>query len=213
MSSLRNEKLTFNGLIMALIIFSALAFFVSVKMTGMADRTAINVYSKIDGTEDLAIRYSNLEPDGIYKGSENNNELLVEGTFGYDWGCVVEGDYLYVNEYRTSDLGVLISKLVKINLKTLEKQTLYNNTVLRGKCASGELVATSDYLLPANKPETNRFCKLYNLTAASSSSEREMVLYINPENGEIVFSTPQSPGIKESFEERYLERTLEEVMK
>ncbi len=200
-------------MIMALIIFSALAFLFRVKLTGMADRTAINVYSKIDGTEDLAIRYSNLEPDGIYKGSENNNELLVEGTFGYDWGCVVEGDYLYINEYKTSDLGVLTSKLVKINLKTFEKQTLYNNTVLRGKCASGELVATSDYLLPANKPETNRFCSLYNLTASSSSDDREKVLYINPENGEIIFSTAQNLGIKESFEEHYLEHTLEEVMK
>ncbi len=208
---MKESKLTLNGILVAVLVFSALAFLVTVKLTGMADRTAINSFNPIEGT-DYSIRYSNREPDGLYKGTENTSTLLVEGTFGYDWGAVVCDDCIYINEYSSSDLGYVVSKLVRIDLNTLEKQIVSDNTVLRGKCASGELVALSNYILPANNPGTNRYCNLYNLTVDSySTDDAATVIYINPENGETVYSITESKGIKQSFEELYLERTLEEV--
>lgn len=209
---MRESKLTFNGVLITVIIFAAIAFFITVTMTRMSDRTAINSYNQIEGT-DYAVRYSNLEPDGLYKGDESNSILLTEGTFGYDWGAVVAGDFLYINEYKTTDLAVVVSQLVRINLNNGEKKVLYDNTVLRGKCASGELVALSNYLLPANKPGTNRFCKLYNLTVNADTENGADVIYIDSETDETVFTTKQTKGLKESFEDMYLNRTLEEVMK
>jgi len=148
----------------------------------------------------------------LYRGDSANNELLVEGTFGYDWGAIVDGDNVYLNEYTTSNYALVVSKLVKIDLKTLKKEVLSDNTVLRGRCKSGELVALSDYMLDANKPKTNRFCKLYNLGLNADYENNATVLYINPENGETVYSVKQKLLPKESFDERYIERTLEEVM-
>lgn len=207
---MRDSKLTLNGILAAISVFAAIAFFVVVKLTGMADRTAINSFNRIEDT-DLAIVYSNLEPDGLYRGDSANNELLVEGTFGYDWGAIVDGDYVYLNEYSTSDLGLVISRLVRINLKTLGKEVLYDNTVLRGRCTSGELVALSGYMLDANKPRTNRFCTLYDLGINNNKESDANVIYINPENGETVYSVKQRLMLKDSFDERYLNRTLEEV--
>jgi len=206
-----NSKLTFNGVLVSISVFSAIAFLIVVKLMGMTDRTAINSFNKIEGT-DLAIRYSNIDPDGLYRGDSANNELLVEGTFGYDWGAIVDGDNVYLNEYTTSNYALVVSKLVKIDLKTLKKEVLSDNTVLRGRCKSGELVALSDYMLDANKPKTNRFCKLYNLGLNADYENNATVLYINPENGETVYSVKQKLLPKESFDERYIERTLEEVM-
>ena len=208
---MRETKLSLNGVLIAISVFAALAFFVVVKLTSMADRTAINSFNRIEGT-DLAIVYSNLEPDGLYRGDGTNKELLVEGTFGYDWGAIIDGDYIYINEYSTSDLGLVVSKLVRINIKTLEKEILCGNTLLRGRCESGELVALSNYMLDANKPKTNRFCKLYNIGLNVDSENNATVIYINPENGETVYSVTQRLMKKESFDERYINCTLEEVM-
>ena len=210
-NNLGRAKLTFNGVLVSISVFSAIAFLIVVKIMGMTDRTAVNSFNRIEGT-DLAIRYSNIEPDGLYRGDSTNNELLVEGTFGYDWGAVVDGDSVYLNEYCVSNYALVVSKLVKIDLKTLKKEVLYDNTVLRGRCSSGEMVALSNYMLDANSPKTNRFCKLYNLGLNADYENNATILYLNPENGETVYSVQQKLMPKESFDERYIERTLEEVM-
>ena len=115
---MNNTKFTMNSLVIIVIIFAAMGLFFTVKLVNMADRFPINEFVPIEDT-DLAIKYSSLEPNGIYRGSENSGTLVIEGTFGYDWGSVLEGDTLFVNEYQSTDLGLLTSDLVKININTL----------------------------------------------------------------------------------------------
>ena len=77
---MESPKFSFNAFLLVVIIFSALLFFVTVKVMDIADRTPVNSFTPIEGTE-LAVRYSSLEPNGIYTGTENVNTLLLEGNF------------------------------------------------------------------------------------------------------------------------------------
>ena len=52
---MRNPKFSVNALLVVFIVFSAMIFFFIVKLTGMADRSAINEFIPIEGT-DFAIR-------------------------------------------------------------------------------------------------------------------------------------------------------------
>ena len=104
---MNRAKFTMNALVLVVTIFSALAFFFTVVMVNLADRSAVNEYIPIEGT-DYAIRYSSLEPSGLYQGPENTCWLVTEGEFGSEWGaCKVGGD-LYLNEYRSTELGMLL---------------------------------------------------------------------------------------------------------
>ena len=105
---MRQSKFTFQAFLLIVLIFSVLAFFFTHFLSGMADvawHVAVNDSYEIEGT-DLSIRYSDKKPSGIYEGDAVNGVLKVEGTFGHDWGVVLEGDYLYLNEYRTSTFGL-----------------------------------------------------------------------------------------------------------
>ena len=75
---MKSSKFTVNSLLIVIIIISAIGFFVTVTMTRMADRAAINEIVEIEGT-DLSVRYSSLEKNGIYKGDENTGSLMLEG--------------------------------------------------------------------------------------------------------------------------------------
>ena len=212
---MRQSKFTLNAFLLVVILFSALYFFVTVKVTGMAaDRWPVNSFTPIEGT-DLAVRYSSLEPDGIYRGSENVNELLLEGTFGSDWGLALVGDRLYLNAYRTTDLGNLFSDVVFMDMHTYKETTVQTNAVLRGRCASGELVCVSGMLLPANLPDTNALCTLYRLTDASlmPNGAGGKILYLDPETGAVVYEIAYDGSEDEDFDARYLDRSLEEVRK
>ena len=52
---MRESKFTMNAFLLVVLIFSALTFFVTVKLTGMADRTPVNTFTPIEGTE-LSVR-------------------------------------------------------------------------------------------------------------------------------------------------------------
>ena len=208
---MRESKFTLNAFLLVVIIFSALAFFVTVKLTAMADRTPINSFSPIEGTE-LAVRYSSLEPNGIYRGSENVNTLVLEGNFGTDWGAAAVGDRLYLNAYRSTDLGILLSDVVCVDLRTFQKEVLLQNAILRGRCASGELVCLRGAMLPANHPQNNALCRLYSLTDTTLSPEGDaMVVYLDPDTGRILYEVRDDTAQGGDFETRYLGRTLQEV--
>ena len=206
---MRSPKLSVNALLLVLLIFGGFTFFITIFIVRMADRSGINTFNPVEGT-DYAIRYSSLEPNGLYQGNEVVNSLVVKGNFGFDWGAALEGERLYLNEYKTSNMGVMHSNLVRVDLTAKQKETLLTDAILRGKCASGELVCVRGVLLPANKPESNILCKFYALAAPGLRDGAE-VLFLDPATGEIVYSVRDDGAMTEAFEARYLQRTLEEV--
>ena len=206
---MRSPKLSVNALLLILLIFGGFTFFITLFIVRMADRSGVNTFNPVEGT-DYAIRYSSLEPNGLYQGNEVVNSLVVKGNFGFDWGAALEGERLYLNEYNTSNVGVMHSDLVRVDLTTKRKETLLTDAILRGKCASGELVCVRGVLLPANEPESNILCKFYALAAPGLRGGAE-VLFLDPTTGEIVYSVRDDGAMTEAFEARYLQRTLEEV--
>ena len=206
---MRSPKLSVNALLLVLLIFGGFTFFITVFIVRMADRSGVNTFNPVEGT-DYAIRYSSLEPNGLYQGNEVVNSLVVKGNFGFDWGAALEGERLYLNEYNTSDMGVMHSDLVRVDLTTKRKETLLTDAILRGKCASGELVCVRGVLLPANKPESNVLCKVSALAAPGLHDGAE-VLFLDPATGEIVYRVRDDEAMSNAFEARYLKRTLEEV--
>ena len=206
---MRSPKLSVNTLLLILLIFGGFTFFITLYIVPMADRTGVNSFHPVEGT-DYAIRYSSLEPNGLYQGNENVNSLVVEGNFGFDWGAALEGERLYLNEYATSNMGVMHSDLVRVDLNAKQKETLFTDAILRGRCLSGELVCVRGVLLPANEPESSILCKFYALTAPALKDGAE-VLFLDPATGEIVFSVRDDEAMSNAFDARYLARTLGEV--
>ena len=214
---MRQSKFTFQAFLIIVLIFSVLAFFFTHFLSGMAGvawHYAVNDSYEIEGT-DLSIRYSDKKPSGIYEGDAVNGVLKVEGTFGHDWGIALEGDYLYLNEYRTSTFGMTYCQLVRINIHTFEKEVLMRDTILRGQCTSGELVCVSNTLLPSMMPETNEFCRLYAMTAPAIDPEQKggTILFLNAADASILYQTEDDEALTDAFEERYLEHSLEEIRK
>ena len=208
---MNRTKFSMNALLLIVIIFSALAFVFTVVLVDLADRTPVNDYNPIEGT-DYAIRYSSLEPNGLYKGSENTCVLVAEGNFGSDWGAFAVGDKLYLNEYTSTDLGLLLCDIVGIDLNTGEKTVLYRDTVLRGQCASGELVCVAGCMLPADFPETNSLCRLYRLTRKDAASpDGGEVIFLDPQTLSVVYSAQDDNVFSDGFEARYLQKPLAEV--
>lgn len=195
-----------NAFVLVVVIFSALILFVAVKLSGIAGREAINSYYEIEGTP-YWIRYSSALPNGIYNGKDKTSDLLLEGTFGYDWGAVVSGNYLYINEYTSSSFGNMYSALVRVDLDSFEKQLIAEDTVIRGRCASGEIVCEKGLILPLNHPDTNRMTKLYSITGKSNV----LVMFIDPATGETVYQEYITEEQENQFAALFLERTLGEV--
>lgn len=204
-------KFSLNAFLLVVLLAAAMVFFITVTVTDLADRTAVNTFSPIEGTE-LAVRYSSLEPNGIYRGSENVNTLLLKGNFGTDWGAAAEGDAVYLNEYDETDLGVMLCSVVRVQVPDMQKTVLLRNAVLRGRCASGELVCTCGLMLPSNNPEDSALCMLWRLTDSSvrSGGEPERVLFLDPQTGQAVYETA-CDAAEQDFDARFLSRTLEEV--
>ena len=213
---MRQSKFTFQAFLIIVLIFSVMAFFFTLFLSGMADKAwnpHVNDSYEIAGT-DLTIRYSDKKGNGIFEGDPVNGVLKVEGSFGHDWGIALEGDYLYLNEYRTSTLGMMFCQLVRINLNTYEKEVLMHNTILRGQCTSGELVCVSGAMLPADFPETNPLCRFYRLTEKNNAPEGGAdVMFLDPQTLEAAYSVTVSDPFSPIFEKQYLQKTLTEVAK
>ncbi len=208
---MKKTKFSMNALLLILLLFSVLAFFCMVTLDRLASQFPVNDYIPIENSE-YAVRHSSIAPSGICRGGKNTAELLVEGNFGSGWGAYANGDTLLLNEYRNSRFGFLFCDLMRVDVSARTKSTLYENTVLRGVCASGEPVCVRGALLPAVHPETNALCRLYRLSAGSLSVNGEAeVLFLDPETLTPVFSVREPGADADDFEARYLSRTLEEV--
>ena len=165
-----NAKFTMNSLVIIAIIFSAILFFFTIAMVDMANPYAQNEFYPIEGTDELAIKHSSIEPNGIYRGGENTAVLVLEGTYGKDWGTTLAGEKLYLNEYDMTTVGMIIPEIVRVDINTLEKEILYKDAMIRGRCASGEMVCLEGYVMPSNFPETNSLLKFYSMSEKDLNS-------------------------------------------
>lgn len=209
---MNQSRFTLNALLVVVLVFSALIFFFTMFVANLADWSAVNDYYQIEGT-DLAILYSDEKTNGLYEGPENTCVLKVEGTFGHDWGVVLEEPFLYVNEYTYTDMGMMHCNLVRIDLGTFEHETLLKDAVLRGRCQSGELVCVSGLLMPSTFPATNSLCRLYGMTTGVAPEQgAAQVLYLDPLTAEVVGSAPCEDVMGDQFEGLYLERSLQDVL-
>lgn len=212
---MNNTKFTMNALLVIVTVFSAIGLFFTVNLYDMGQHAyLVSDYEAIEGT-DLSIRYSNKEPSGIYRGSQNNDELMLEGYFGYDMGTVFSEGHLYLNEYRYTDTGLMLCDAVCVDTDSFEKKVIMKNATIRGRCASGELVCLGDCLLQTNSPHTNSLCRLYAMTSSKLDplSGRSTVMFIDPASGDIVYTAEDDDVQAKAFDKRWLSRTLEEVRK
>ena len=209
---MNDSRFTSHSFVLVFTIAAAIFLFFSVKLVDMADRNAVNNYYPIEGTED-AIRYSTLKTSGIYRGDRNTGTLMLKGLYGFDWGCAAEGDWLYLNEYSRSDLGLLYCRVVRVNVNGFEKEVLLDNAILRGCCASGELVCLKNCLMPASFPETNPLCALYAVTdpALRLGADDADVVFLDPRSAEALYTVHDGAVFSDDFDARYLARTLGEV--
>ena len=208
---MKKTKFTMNALLLILLLFSALAFFCMVTLDRLASQFPVNEYIPIEGSA-FAVRHSSVAPDGVCRGNKNTAELLVEGNFGSDWGAYANGDRLLLNEYRNSRFGYLFCNLTLVDAVAREKTLLYENTVLRGVCASGEPVCVRGALLPSVFPETNALCRLYRLAERSLPARDDPeVLFLDPDTFRILYAVRDADVNGDAFAARYLARTLEEV--
>ena len=212
---MRQSRFTFQAFLIIIIIFSVMAFFFTIFLSGMADRAwnpHVNDSYEIEGS-DLTIRYSDKKGNGIYEGDPVTGVLKVEGSFGHDWGIALVGDHLYLNEYRTSTLGMIFCQLVRIDLNTYEKEVLMRDTILRGKCASGELVCIRNVLMPSVQPKTNELAALYAMTESGIDlkSDGGTVVFIDPEDAKVLYETEDDDVFSDDLTSRYLEHSLEDI--
>ena len=214
---MNNAKFTMNALLVIVLVFSAIGLFFTVGIYDMGQHVyLVSDYKQIKGT-DLSIRYSTKEPSGLYRGTKNEDELLIEGNFGgNDSGIAVCGDKLYLNEYTFTDTGMMLSEVVMIDMNSFDEYSILKNAELRGRCASGELVCVGDCLPGPVTSDANSLRKLYCMTSGklNSGEDAAVIYYIDPDSGEPVYSTSYDNGMSDKeFNIHWLLRTLEEVRK
>ena len=84
--------------------------------------------------------------------------------------------------------------------------------MLRGRCASGELVVLTGFMMPSTHPETNSFMGIYSFASEEIRHDPcQRVIYIDPKTGETVHSLVLENGIGSLFEACYMDRTLDEI--
>ena len=206
-----NAKFSLNAFLLVVLLITGIAFFFTVHMVDMASLRVVNEYHPIEGTR-AAVVYRSLEPSGIYEGDPVTGVLKLEGEFGFDWGMVRTGNTLYTNEYSRTSMGLVLCRVVRIDLSSYEKEVLLEDCVLRGRCASGELVCLGGAMLSSNLPRVNSLCRLYALAQPEidGSGESAEVIYLDPASGAVLYRTADRQ-YAEGFEERYLQTAREEV--
>ena len=211
---MNQSRFTLNAFLVAVICFSAIIFVVALVVPDVTDSTVTNDFYPIEGT-DYAVVYSTKKPNGIYEGYRQTGELRLEGTFGHDWGIVYAEPYLYTNEYTATQLGLAHCNVVRIDLRSFEKEVLYGDAILRGQCASGELAIVTGFLMPSTFPETDSFCSLYAMTDPNidMGGTTSHVVFVNPESASEVGAADVTDVDDDAFEEHYLARGLEEILK
>ena len=181
---MNESRFSLNAFTLAVLCFSAIIFLVALIVPEATDSRLTNDFYPIEGT-DFAVVYSTNKTDGIYEGYRQTGELKLEGTYGHDWGLVYAEPYLYTNEYTTTRLGLAQCSVVRIDLRSFEKEVLFEDAILTDQDESGELVITVGSLMPSAFPETNSLCKLYAMTDTNIDLENSdgQVIRFNPTDG------------------------------
>ncbi len=206
-----NAKFTTNGMMIIVIIFTAILLFFTVTMVEMVNPYGQNEFQPIEGT-DLAVKHSSVDMNGLYQGPESTAKLVLEGNFGNDWGTTLSGNNLYLNKYAITSLGLIIPEVVRVDTETHEEEILYKDAIIRGRCASGEMVLLTGYVMPTNYPKTNAMYKLYSMSSAVDLDDVDLtVLFMDPETGEVVYSLEDKAFMEKTYQKKYADRTLDEI--
>jgi len=207
-----SRKYTMNSFVLTVILFSAIFLFFTVTVSDMADTHVINENYPLEDTG-YYIRYTTHIPSGIYDGEGQGAHLLLEGSYGHDWGAYVSGDTLYCNEYHTTTLGYMTTNVVKINLKDFSKEVLYEDCMVRGVIASGELLLYDNVVMPNWFPKSNPLCLMYDISGKGDpldSLEATVVLYDITAAKE-VYRKDDTLAQSDKRVEFYLSKTLQEL--
>lgn len=206
-----NSRLTLNGIMIIVIIFSAMLFFFTVTMVEMVNPYGQNEFQPIEGT-DLAVKHSSVDENGLYQGPESTAQLVLKGNFGNDWGTTLSGNSLYLNKYAITSLGLIIPEVVRVDTETHEEELLYKDAIIRGRCASGEMIILTDYVMPTNYPDTNPMLKLYSMSSGVDLDDKTLtVVFIDPGTGEVLYSLEDRAFLEKTFQKKYEDRTLDEI--
>ncbi len=210
---MKGEKFTLNSLILVVVLITGIFFFFSIKVVDVAEHSAEFDFIPIEGT-DLSVCYSNLRTNGIYQGDRVTGKLVVPGDFGHDWGVAAEGGTLFINEYTRTALSIMKCRVAKIELDGFKKTVFMDDAILRGRCASGELVMLGGYLMTSGYPKTNPLLKLYSISSPTIRTDEEggLVTYVDPQTGKVLYSVWADAKLLAKFDSTFLDRTLEEVM-
>ena len=206
-----NSRLTLNGIMIIVIIFSAMLFFFTVTMVEMVNPYGQNEFQPIEGT-DLAVKHSSVDENGLYQGPESTAQLVLKGNFGNDWGTTLSGNSLYLNKYAITSLGLIIPEVVRVDTETHKEELLYKDAIIRGRCASGEMIILTDYVMPTNYPDTNPMLKLYSMSSGVDLDDKTLtVVFMDPETGEVLYSLEDRAFLEKTFQKKYEDRTLDEI--
>lgn len=206
-----NSRLTLNGIMIIVIIFSAMLFFFTVTMVEMVNPYGQNEFQPIEGT-DLAVKHSSVDENGLYQGPESTAQLVLKGNFGNDWGTTLSGNSLYLNKYAITSLGLIIPEVVRVDTETHKEELLYKDAIIRGRCASGEMIILTDYVMPTNYPDTNPMLKLYSMSSGVDLDDKTLtVVFMDPGTGEVLYSLEDRAFLEKTFQKKYEDRTLDEI--
>ncbi len=203
---MNGSRFGMNALLLVILIFSAIIFLITVKLAGVSARFAVNEYYLLEGT-DLGIRYSSAAENGICQGVNGNTAVLrLAGDFGHDWGAALEGSTLYLNEYSTTELGLMLCRVVKVDTETFQKQVLLEDAILRGRGKNGELVCVSGCLLPSDYPKTNALARLYAMADGNldPAGDGGLVQLLDPAAGLLIREEYDGEVMGEGFAARWL---------
>ena len=209
---MEQPKYSMNAFLITITIFSAILFFITITISKLSDRSVLNLSYPIEDTG-YYIRYATHIRSGIYDSNEVICNMMIEGSYGYDWGAAAEGDVLYCNEYHTTTYGLMTCDLVKISLKDFHKDLLMKDTMLRGRCASGELICFEGVVMADWFPDTNPLADLYGFADGQRfESSAATVHVIDPGDGRDLYSVFDEGALSDERAEFYLNASAKEIM-
>ena len=209
---MNKTKFTMNSFVLVVMIASALFLFFTIFMDSLANRTVLNQSYPIEGTP-YYVRYTTHIPSGIYDSYDDDNALMIKGSYGYDWAGLLIDDFYFCNEYHKTVFGFMTSNVVRISLKDFSKQIVLEDATIKGRCSSGELVCFGDVLMPNWFPGSNALCKLYGAAIGCDryDSETATVSFIDPETLQMLYSVKDQHALSDERGDYYLSSSLQEI--
>ena len=209
---MERPKFTFNAFVITTIVFSAILLFFTTFVFDMSDTSIINESYEIEDTG-YYVRYTTHIPSGIYDSDEAIANLMIEGKFGYDWAAVHEGNFIFCNEYHSTAFGYMVSDIVRISLDDFEKKVIMKDSMLNGRCASGELICYEGVLMPNWFSSTNPLSDLYAISSLRKIGKGEAagVTLYDAKKEEKVFTAYDERALSEERSDYYRASTLKEI--